>query len=79
MAKLPSDNDKARMALDVFQHFGTRPNEVIMQQNVMAVSVQRGWRHEDLVDGLKIAADRGWVEDGPNGTIRLTEDGFAQV
>lgn len=45
----------------------------------MAVSMKQGWRQEDLVGGLQIAADLGWIEDGPNGTIRLTKDGFAQV
>lgn len=79
MAQLPNDDDKARMVLDIFKHFGTRPGEVIMQQNVMAVSMNRGWRSEDLVGGLQIAGDRGWIENGPNGTIRLTDAGFAQV
>jgi hypothetical protein len=79
MAQLPNDDDKARMVLDVFKNFGTRPDEVVMPQNIMAVSVKRGWNYQDLLDGLQIAADRGWIENGPNGTIRLTEEGFAQV
>ena len=76
---LPTDDDKARMVLGVFKHFGTRPGEVIMAQNAMAVLVQRGWRNEDLADGFKIAGERGWIEDGPNNTIRLTDEGFAHV
>lgn len=79
MAQLPNDDDKARMVLDVFKHFGTRPGEVIMAKNAITISVKLGWRNEDLSDGFQIAADRGWIEDGPNGTVCLTEEGFGQV
>ena len=79
MAQLPDDDAKARMVLEVFEHFGTRPGEVLLPRNLMAVSSNRGWRNEDLTDGLQIADDRGWIEDSPNGTIRLTESGFAQI
>lgn len=79
MAQLPNDDDKARMVLDIFKHFSTRPDEVIMPQNAMAVAMERGWRNEDLIEGLKIAGDRGWIENGQNGTIRLTQNGFDQV
>lgn len=79
MAQLPTDDEKARIILDIFAHFGTRPGEVIMTRNVMALIMKYRWRNDDIVDGFKIAAGRGWVEDGPNGSIRLTEEGFSQV
>jgi hypothetical protein len=45
MAQLPNDDEKVRVVLDVFKHFKTRAGEVIMQQNVMAVSINSGWRY----------------------------------
>ncbi|NIZ10980.1 hypothetical protein [Pseudooceanicola sp. HF7] len=79
MARVSSDEDKAHMVLDVFKHFGTRSGEVIMPEHAMAIAMKRDWCREDLVDGLQIATLRGWIEDGPNQTIRLTEEGFFQV
>lgn len=79
MAQLPTDDENARIVLDIFGHFGTRPGEVIMPQNVMALMAKRGWRKDDIVAGFEIAAERGWVEDGPNGSIRLTQAGFTAV
>jgi len=79
VAQLPSDDETTRMVLDIFKHFDTRPGEVLMPQNIAAVSMERRYRQEDLDGGLQIAADRGWVEYGPNGTIRLTKEGFAKV
>lgn len=79
MATLPTEDEKIRMVLDIFKHFGTRPNEVLMPGNLLAHATKNGWRSEDISDGLKKGADKGYFVDGPNGTIKLTDAGFAKV
>ncbi len=79
MATLPTDIEKARMALDTFKHFGTRPGEVLMLQNFLAVAMKKGWRTTDVVEGLEYGSSQGWFEEGPNHTIRLTAAGYDQI
>jgi hypothetical protein len=79
MAALPTDEDKLQMVLSVYRHFGTRSGEGLFQQNFLAVAVNNGWRPADIADGIDLAADRGWVEQGPNNSIRVTDAGFAAV
>lgn len=79
MATLPTTEEKVRMVLDIFKHFGTRANEVLLPGNFVAAGVQKGFRNEDIADGLAEAKSRGLVEDTANGFIRLTDAGFDQV
>ena len=79
MAHLPTDDEKARMALEVFEHFGKRPGEVLTQKNFVVIAAQRNWRIQDVSEGIERCADLGWFEQGPNNSIRLTEAGFAAI
>lgn len=78
MASLPTDDDKARLLLDVFRQLNARPGETIMKQSIMTVPVASGFRLEDRIDGLVIASNRGWIEER-NDTIIITDAGFAEL
>ncbi len=79
MSTLPSSEEKGRMALKIFAHFGTRPGEVLLRGNFVAVSADWGWRINDVADGLDYGLKAGWFEGGPNNSVKLTDAGFAAI
>ena len=79
MATLPTPEDNARKVLKIYEHFGTRPGEALSTQKFLAIAAQKGLRTEDLLDGLRYGDEQGWFEDGPTGSVRLTEAGLAEI
>ena len=79
MATLPTPEENARKVLKIYEHFGTRPDEGLSTQNFLAVAVNQGLSNADLLDGLRYGGEQGWFGDGPNGSVRLTEAGFAEI
>jgi hypothetical protein len=77
MAASPTTDEKARMALRIFQHFGTRPRDTLRGDNFVGFATRHGWENADVVEGLVIGKSLGWFEDGPNDSFRLTAAGFA--
>lgn len=79
MDVLPSADEKARMMLDVYQHFGARPDEELRSDTFMGIAADRGWRASDIADGLERACELGWIEQKPDDAFRLTASGFAAI
>ena len=74
-----SPEDKARMALVVFKHFGSRPKDSLRADNFESFAPRRGWAPEDLIEGLEHGKALGWFEDGPNQSVRITSAGIARI
>ena len=66
MAQLPTSDENARKVLQIFSHFGTRPGEGTMQQNILAVMADKNWRSDDINEGLTWGLENGWFETGKN-------------
>ena len=79
MATLPTPEESARKVLKIYEHLGTRPGEGLSTQNISVVAAKQGLSTNDLRDGLRYGDKQGWFEDGPNGSVRLTEAGFAEI
>jgi hypothetical protein len=79
MATLPTDDDKLRIVLDIFKHFGTRPGEALRPNNIVAAAANMGLRMNDVTRGLEVGGERGYFENGQNKSIKLTDTGFAAV
>ena len=79
MATLPTPEASARRVLNIYKHFGTRPGEGLLTQNFLAVAENQGLHNNDLLDGLRYGDEKGWFENGPNGSVLLTEAGFAEI
>jgi hypothetical protein len=79
VATLPSTSEKARMALRVFQHFGSRPREVLRLDSFLGFAATHGWSPENIAEGLQDGRDLAWFEDGPEGSTRLTAAGYAEI
>lgn len=79
MAALTTPEDKGHMVLKIYDHFGTRPGEVLRQGNLLAMCAQWGWSTSDIADGIEYGQSVGWFEDGPNNSLMLTETGFSEI
>jgi hypothetical protein len=79
MATLPTPEESARRVLDIYKHFGTRPGEGLSTQNFLTVAANQGLCTDDLLDGMRYGDENDWFEDGPNGSVLLTEAGFAEI
>lgn len=79
MAILPTDDEKLRMALDIFKHFGAHPGEALLRHNVAVLVAKNGWRMEDITKGIELGHATGFFEDGSHRSIILTEAGFAAI
>ena len=80
MATLPTAEDGARKALDVFAHYDSRPGHVLQQKHFWQLAVVN-WRfdQEALVAGIDLGVDREWFEITKNDSVRLTDAGFAEM
>lgn len=80
MANIPTDEDVGMAILKIYESFGTRPNEALLLQNIMA-KIQRfkGFRMEDVNRGLKYLIDNKMVIKKNDMTFFLTEDGFKAI
>ena len=74
-----SPDEKAHMALRVFQHFGSRQGEVLRLDSFAGFAAKHGWTTEDIADGLAYGRSLGWFIDGPNGSTKLTASGYAEI
>jgi len=74
-----TDAEKARLVLDVFKHFDTEPGELLAAGNLLSIAAMNGWQTTDVAEGYAHGVSLGWFEDGPNGTVLLTPEGFAQL
>jgi hypothetical protein len=79
MSSTNTPDEKARMALVVFKHFGLRPKETLRVDNFTSFAPRRGWDPGELMEGLEHGKTLGWFEDGPNESTRLTSAGFAAI
>ena len=79
MAKLPTADEKARMALEAFRSINGRPGDVVTRRHFTAVALEKGWRIDEVAEGIEECSDRDWFEDGPNGSVRPTKAGFSEL
>jgi hypothetical protein len=79
MATLPTNDEKLRMALDIFKHFRTHPGEALLRHNVVALVAKNGWRMDVVTKGIELGHAKGFFEDGSHKSIILTEAGFAAI
>ena len=74
-----TDAEKTRLVLDVFAHFGTDVGEPLAFGNLLSIAAMNAWETTDIADGYKHGVSLGWFRNGPNGTVMITEEGFAQI
>jgi hypothetical protein len=71
--------DNAHKILWIFEHFGSKPGEVLRVKNIVAVGNLQRWRMSDLQEGLDYALENHWVEQPRIGSFKLTEIGDQEL
>ena len=79
MVAIGLNDERARMVLEAFRHFGRGLGEALLPKNILSVFIQRRWRPQDMEDGIAHGISFGWFEPGANNFIRLTTAGFAEL
>ncbi len=74
-----TDEAKARLVLEVFEHFDTEPGEPLAMGNLLSIAAMNGWQTTDIADGFRHGVALGWFAEGPNGTALLTAKGLAEM
>ena len=69
----------ARVILDMFQSHNARPGEAVLPGALGQLTVAGVLPSDGVDDGLGYGLGQGWFENGPNGALRLTEAGFAEI
>ena len=69
----------ARVILGMFQSHNARPGEAVLSGALGQLTVAGDLSSDGADDGLGYGLLQGWFENGPNGAVRLTEAGFAEI
>ena len=68
-----------RRVLDIYSHFKSRPGHALRANNFIAVAARTHVRIADVQSGIDFATSAGWIEEEPDGSLRLTQTGFQQM
>ena len=79
MAAETTAEENARKVLSIYRHYGVRPGGALSTQQFLDIAPNVGLSENDLLNGVRYGGEKGWFEDGPNGSMRLTEAGFAEI
>jgi hypothetical protein len=79
MATLPTREENGRLILQIYAHFRSRPGNALRANNFVAVAARRHIPIADIQRGLEYAAEMKWIEETENGSLRLTDIGFAAM
>jgi len=79
MAKLSSDEECAKMVLEIFNRKKSRDGDCLSIGNFMAVWSEIRWDERDLDRGLQYAISQGWVQKNSQGLYCLTKVGFDEM
>jgi len=79
MATLPTSEENARLVLQIYAHFDSGPGHVLRANNFVAVAARRRIPIADIQSGLEYATLVNWIEETENGSLRLTDRGFAAM
>ena len=71
--------DKAVMVLTCFKHHGLRAGETISGSNLVDFAARKGWRNQDMADGVEHGGSLGWFVPAANVSTRLTDVGYAEI
>lgn len=79
MAETPTPIENARLVLTIYKHFHKKSGEVLWRENFQTYVAEKALSQEDVKSGLIHGYELKWFEDGPNGTIKLTAEGFKEL
>ncbi len=79
MTAVATPEENAQFVLAMYKHFHKKPDQVLFARDFQSYVVEKSLDVEDMKSGLAFGYEQKWFEDGPNGTIRLTQAGFDRL
>jgi hypothetical protein len=79
MADARMPESAARVILGLFQSHHARPGEAVLPGALGQLTVAGALSSDEVDGGLQYGLAQGWFEKGPQGALRLTEAGFAEI
>jgi hypothetical protein len=79
MARTATAEENGKLILKIYSHFHSRPGQVLRANNFVTVAARRHIPISELQKGLDYALDVRWIEQTDNGSLRLTDRGFAAM
>ena len=79
MADDRTPESAARVILGMFQSHNHRPGEAVLPGALGQLTVVGALSSDEVDEGLQYGLAQGWFEQGPQGALRLTQAGFAEI
>lgn len=76
MAHAFTTDEKARMVLAVFRHYGATTGETVRGDRFAEFAQRKGWDRNEMQTGLDEGVALGWFEASGADGARLSKPGF---
>jgi hypothetical protein len=73
----PAENVK--LVLAAYKHYHIRAGSVLFAKSFQEYGAAKALSPEDVKSGLAYGYEQKWFEDGPNGSTKLTEEGYKEL
>ena len=79
MAQIPTAEDSGGRILAIYRSDGTRTDQLIPVQSLMARFIDGRWQGSDLTSGLEWCVGQDFLEERKRNMFVLTASGFAAL
>ena len=76
---MPTPAENGRTVLDIYAHFRSKEDHVLLPNNFISVAAQRRIPIKDVQDGIAYASEQRWIYKTSKGFWALTRDGLNQL
>ena len=79
MAGVHTPESAARVILGMFRSHNAQAGEAVLPGAIGQLTVAGALSSDEADSGLQYGLAQGWFEKGPQGALRLTQAGFAEI
>ncbi len=79
MAEQQTPAENAKLVLAMYKHFHIRAGSVLFAKNFTEYTAEKGLDADDVKSGVADCYEQKSFEDGPNGTTKLTAEGYKEL
>jgi hypothetical protein len=79
MAKMATAEENGKLVLKIYAYFHGGPGHVLRANNFVTLAARRHIPVAEIQEGLDYALNVHWIEQTENGSLRLTDRGFAAM
>jgi hypothetical protein len=76
---MATSEENSKLVLAMYKHFHKKAGQVLFARDFQSYVVEKSLDVEAMKSGLAYGYEQKWFEDGPNGTIKLTQEGFDKL